>query len=405
MKRILFVDDDPNVLAGLKASLWSRRMDWDMHFANGGAIGIDRLLKTQFDVLVTDIRMPGVDGIALLTRARADSPQTIRIALSGYANEVQSLRLVSLVHLYLSKPCEPKRLEASIERCLSVQTQIQSDDLRGRLGLIADLTPMPSTFAALLGALEDPSVDAHMVARVIQNDPGVSAKVLQVCNSAFFRLPRRVSNVQQAVSYLGLSTVRSITIAAEVFKAEPILPANLDLELLQRHALGIATIAKSVAAKAVAAKTVLPDDAFLAGLLHDVGLLALGRLHPQKVQCALEAVAGGMSLAEAEQTHVGVEHATAGAYLLGLWGLPYEVVATVARHGCDDSRLRGGFNGSHAVAIAHALLSELRPRDVPAYETASHPIDDDYLQAIGYPKSWASLKKETSSMLSAENPS
>jgi len=398
MTRILFVDDDTQILAGIKASLYSHRKDWDMHFATGGASGIEQLRQTPFDVLVADIRMPGVDGTTLLTRARIDSPQTVRIVLSGYASEVQSLRLVSLAHLYLNKPCEPQRLEACIERCVSVRSQIQSDELRARLGLIADLVPMPDTFAALQRALADPAVDASKVAHVIQNDPGVAAKVLQVCNSAFFRLPRRVTNVQQAVSYLGLSTVRSITIAAEVFKADPVLPANLDLALLQRHALRIATLAKLLAAK-----TSWADDAFLSGLLHDVGLLVLGKLHPQEMQRALEAIASGMSLAEAEKTQLGVDHATAGAYLLGLWGLPYEVVATVAQHEVEDAR-PGGFNGSHAVGIAHALLSELRPQDMPYYEAQSHHIDDEYLQSIGYPQSWASLKKATLAMLSAEEP-
>jgi YesN/AraC family two-component response regulator len=108
MKRVLFVDDEPRVLQGLKAGLYTRRKEWDMHFAEGGAQAIDLMKHSHFDVLVTDLRMPGVDGTTLVARARTDSPETIRIVLSGYANEEQSQRLVSLAHRYLSKPCESK---------------------------------------------------------------------------------------------------------------------------------------------------------------------------------------------------------------------------------------------------------------------------------------------------------
>ena len=107
MKRLLFVDDEPRVLQGLKAGLYTRRKDWDMHFAEGGAKAIELMQDSHFDVLVTDLRMPGVDGTTLVARARADSPGTMRVVLSGYADERQSQGLVSLAHRYLSKPCEP----------------------------------------------------------------------------------------------------------------------------------------------------------------------------------------------------------------------------------------------------------------------------------------------------------
>src|ERR1700690_3751654 len=118
MKRVLFVDDEPQVLQGLRSSLYARRKDWEMHFANGGAEAIELMSELHIDVLVTDLRMPGVDGTTLVARTRNDSPDTIRIVLSGYAGEDQSHRLVSLAHRYLSKPCETKRLEECVDRCL-----------------------------------------------------------------------------------------------------------------------------------------------------------------------------------------------------------------------------------------------------------------------------------------------
>lgn len=397
MKRLLFVDDEPLVLQGVKASLYTRRKDWDMYFATGGAQAIELMRESHFDVLVTDLRMPGIDGISLIARTRSESPHTIRIVLSGYADEDQSHRLVSLAHRYLSKPCEPKQLEECIDRCLATQSLIQSADLRAQLGAVGALPPMPSMFAALQCALTDPNVDSNKVAAIVQKDPAISAKVLQVCNSAFFRLPRRVASIQQGVSYLGLSTVRSMVLSAELFRPGKALSSALDLEQMQRHSLSVAAIARSLAADNPWA-----EDAFLAGLLHDVGFLILARQDPDGMQRALATAAAGMPLAQAEQQHMGINHGVAGGYLLGLWGLPYEIVETVAHHEEPTSVVQSCFDVLRAVSIAHALLVTIRPGDVPLYERNSPSLGDEYLRAIRFPDSWESLAERARALLGAE---
>jgi HD-like signal output (HDOD) protein/ActR/RegA family two-component response regulator len=399
VKRLLFVDDEPQILQGVKVSLYTRRKDWDMHFATGGAQAIELMRESHFDVLVTDLRMPGVDGITLVARTRSDSPDTIRIVLSAYADEDQSHLLASLAHRYLSKPCESKQLEACIDRCLATQSLIQSADLRAQLGAVAALPPMPSTFAALQCALTDPNVDSNKVAAIIQKDPAISAKVLQVCNSAFFRLPRRVASIQHAVSYLGLSTVRSMVLSAELFRPGKALSPALDLEQMQRHALSVAAIARSLAADNPRA-----EDAFLAGLLHDIGFLLLARQDPDGMQRALEAAAAGMPLAQAEQLHTGINHGVAGGYLLGLWGLPYEIVETVTHHEEPASVVQSCFDVLSAVSIAHALLATIRPGDVPLYEMNSPTLGDEYLRAIRFPHSWEWLVERATALLGAEEP-
>lgn len=397
MKRVLFVDDEPRVLQGIRAGLYARRKDWDMRFIEGGAQAIEMMKQEHFDVLVTDLRMPGVDGTALLARARADSPDTIRLVLSGYVDDDQSQRLVSLAHRYLNKPCELRKLEDCIDRCLKTQSLIQSEELRAQLGSIGTLPPMPSTFAALQRALANPSVDSSKVAAIVQKDPAVSAKVLQVCNSAFFRLPRRVSSIQQAVSYLGLSTVRSIVLCAELFKPGNSLSPSLDLGQLQKHALSVAGIARFLASD-----TSWAEDAFLAGLLHDVGFLLLGRQFGDKMQRALDAAGGGMPLAEAELAHIGVDHGTAGGYLLGLWGLPFEVVDAVSHHEKPAVGGQSDFDVMSAVAIAHALLAQVKPADVPVYERDVSILGDEYLRSVDYPRTWESLLEQTQELLYLE---
>ena len=256
---------------------------------------------------------------------------------------------------------------------------------------------MPATFAALQRALADPNSDSCKVAAIIQKDPAVSAKVLQVCNSAFFRLPRRVAGIQQAVSYLGMSTVRSMVLSAELFKPAKTLCAALDLAQLQRHALSVAAIARSLAAE-----TPWADDAFLAGLLHDVGLLLLGRYFEEEMQRALEATRSGMPLAEAELKFVGVEHGTAGAYLLGLWGIPFEIVEAVAYHDEPTRIAQTSFDVLSAIGVAHALVLKLKPKDVPLFEAQTPTLGEEYLRSIRFPVSWESLVALASALLKPE---
>ena len=397
MKRILFVDDEPQVLQGLRVSLYARRREWDMHFAAGGAQAMDLIRASRFDVLVTDLRMPSVDGTALVAWTRTNSPDTIRVVLSGYADDEQSRQLVAIAHRYLSKPCEPMQLEECIDRCLATRSLIQSDELRTQLGSVGTLPPMPATFAALQIALGDPTTDSGKIAAIVQKDTAIAAKVLQACNSAFFRLPRRVASIQQAVSYLGLSTVRSMVLSAELFGAGQSVCTALDLGQLQRHALSVAAIARSLLSD-----TVLAEEAFLAGLLHDVGFLLLGRLFKDEMQRALEASAAGMALSMAEHRYVGVDHATAGAYLLGLWGLPFEVVQAVAQHEDSAPAAPASPSAPNAIRAAHALLCAIRPADLPPYEKSTPIMDDEQLRSTGIAHSWESLVRRTGVLLDAE---
>jgi HD-like signal output (HDOD) protein len=396
MKRILFVDDEPEVLQALRVSLYARRKEWEIHLARGGEEGRALLATHNFDVLVTDLRMPGLDGTALIAQARCDSPSTVRIVLSGYADEDRSAQLLSLAHRYLSKPCEHTRLEQCIDRCLATQSLIQSERVRARLGTIGALPSMPATFAALQKVLADPKADSNRIASVILKDPAISAKVLQVCNSAFFRLPKRITKIQQAVSYLGLVTVRSIVLAAELFNSGDPLPVAMDMAQLQRHALNVAAIARELAAQAPWA-----EEAFLAGLLHDVGLLLLGRQFGPETQLALDAVSSGMSLAQAEERHIGIDHATAGAYLLSLWGLPYEIVEAVAYHE-EPTRVRqNDFDALSAVALAQALLAEIRPSEMPFYESRLGTLTAEDWRRVALPAPWPALRERAAAVLEA----
>lgn len=117
MKRILFVDDEEKLLQGLRRMLRPLRHEWDMTFVPSGQEALAAIGKQSFDVLVTHMRMPGLDGPGLLAEVRRQHPHIVRIVLSGHSSKNTTVRSVGLAHRYLSKPCDKETLEGAITRC------------------------------------------------------------------------------------------------------------------------------------------------------------------------------------------------------------------------------------------------------------------------------------------------
>ena len=385
-KRILFVDDDQPVLNGLQVRLHRLRDKWDMQFAASGAEAVGALERGHCDVVVTDMRMPGMDGAELLSIVRDRWPDTLRIVLSGYAELPQVVRLVPFAHQYYSKPCEAGQLENLIDRCLRLHELLRQPTLRAVVGRVCKLPAMPQIYARLQGLLASDSTSVRDVAELIASDAAITAKVLQLVNSAFFRLAGRITNIEQAVNYLGFGAIRNLVISAEIFSRWPSHDTRcvLNIDKLQFHVHQVAAVAHSLAAA-----TPRADDAMLAGLLHDIGYWVLANECPDNlVEAVGTAVAKKIPLHEAETRVIGASHAEIGAYLLGIWGLPYPVIEAVAHHHAPKSIPQSELDPLGAVALAHALIPE---DDTVAFNAPLIPdpkVDAAFLTSLNVPFDW-----------------
>lgn len=397
MRRILFVDDETPVLEGLQLRLRPLRTKWEMTFVDSGVKALAELEKAAYDVIVSDMRMPAMDGAELLRIVSERRPQIVRIVLSGFSDLRQTIRLVPIAHQYLSKPCEPERLENTVERCLALQELLQEPRLRALVGRIRRLPALPSTFAKLQQTMAKESAGARDVAAIVAQDSVIAAKVLQMVNSAFFRLSRRITNIEQAVNYLGFTSVRNLVMSAEVFASWPTTQVNpvLDVERLQNHARIVATIAQ-----AFTTRTPLSDDALLAALLHDIGYWVLLQECPQELEQAVAtAVAEGIPLHQAERQVIGSSHAEIGAYLLGIWGLPYPVVEAVANHHAPQRVGQSSFDVLTALAVAGALAPDDDSTTVTASVPRDSKVDSEYLAASGAPFDWPEAERRAAECL------
>jgi len=357
MRRVLFVDDEPRILEGLRRMLRPQRHEWEVAFAPGGEAALAMMEALPFDVIVSDMRMPGIDGATLLCRVREQYPQMVRIVLSGYTELSAALRVVPVAHQFLAKPCDAEMLRVAVERACHLKALLSDDSIRRTVTGLGDLPSLPRTYQALTQALADPDTSLQKVAKIIEQDVGISAKVLQLVNSAFFGIAHSMTNIQSAVSYLGINTLKNLVLSVEIFRAfkpKRDLP-TFSLEKLQQHA----QLATHIAARLPVPKH-LAEIAVVAGMLHDVGKLILAwKLSEHFEEVLAEALETRCPVYKVEQREDGFSHAEIGAYLLGLWGLPYSVVEAVALHHGPNRVPHQNFDAISAVYVANFLAHEL----------------------------------------------
>lgn len=379
MNRILFVDDEPHVLAGLRRMLRSRREVRDMRFGDGPAAALQLMEQEPVDVIVSDFRMPGLDGGQLLADVRRRHPDVARLILSGHTAERDLMRVVTIAQQFLTKPSEPDELVAAIERALRLRHELDGEQVRAEVSGVHALPSPPSTFLDLVEALEAPDSDARRVAGVLERDVALAAKVLQLVNSSFFAPGSRVTSLEAAVVRLGIHTIRSLILIDEVAQAFRV-PDGVSsewLSLLNAHAFETARLARRLAAPEAR------DDAFSAGLLHECGQLVLAVCRPGVFAAHLQfREREARPLLDIEQETFGVTHAQAGAYLLSLWGFHLEIVEAAAHHAEPGSlELSGPLSVHSAVRLAHRLVESERIRLCTA--PGDTWVDDALLERAG----------------------
>ncbi len=363
MNRILFVDDQPELLTSMRHMLRRFRDEWDMEFAEGGEAALEILAAQPMDVVVTDMRMPGMDGATLLARVKQHHPHVARIMLSGYSDSEAALRAVAVSHQYVSKPCRPRALQQTVSRVLQAQAQLNNPAIANVIGGLQKLPSPPALYHRLCALLATENATQAKAAELVSSDPAMTAKVLQLVNSAYFRTSREITDIREAIVYLGFEALSHLVLAAEVFGDESKAGNGVDLEQLQAHSLATARMAQ------VIAPGDLGPSAYTAALLHDVGVIVWSCLGE------LDAAGGDVDWSSWELDEL---QCVLGAYLLGLWGLPYSCVEVARYHRSPlDLELRE-FDVLATVHVAHVLVSAAEQGEEPDIESL-----EQFLEPLG----------------------
>lgn|GEM_PF-207473 len=380
MKHILFVEEDATARQGLRELVRPHRSEWDIVFVRDGEAGLTALAAISFDVVVVDADLPDMSGIAFLTRVKSDFPAVVRIILTGHVALQKQMSTFPVVHQSLLHDCEPAVFKETVDRVLRIQNLVTDKCLRNLVGEIDTLPSLPEIYLELTEILQQ-DASARKIAALVERDMAISAKILQLVNSAFFGAPKRITNIGEAVVYLGAALVKNLVFSLSIYSA---LSPNVhlpgfSLEKIERHGWMSAVVAENLWNEREGV-----DDAFMAAMLQDVGKLIFAKSLPERFGEAIRVSREkDVPLHHVEFAELGASHSGAGAYLLGIWGLPATVVEGVAYHH-DVREVPHAEPGIlDAVYISHALvqmnMADMRDPD----DVSEVLLDEAYLMKMG----------------------
>lgn len=367
--RILFVDDEPQILQGLRRMLFDLDDDWDARFACSATEALAVLAEAPSDVVVSDMRMPGMDGATLLEQVQSAYPDTVRIILSGQTDRESAVRAMRVAHHFLSKPFDGQSFPVLIERTLALT------------GLLRSRVVMENLSEAVLGwgvsqrlrRIVDSPVDAECAHERILRSVAEDAELRTRLHGALTALVSPAgcgsqSTLEETISRAGPSLTEGALLGLSLY--DPRGPAGLALGAsLSQAETQAFRLAKG--AKVLSEGTHLADDGFVMGLLANIGQIALGVAHgAQWARDCLGTVNDGDSLESVETERFGASHSQVGAALLEGWGVPFRFVEAVANHHHPERALPGALRGSSLVAVA-------------AMSVAQRPVDSHLVTATG----------------------
>ncbi|MDD3311742.1 response regulator [Pseudodesulfovibrio sp.] len=378
-RKILFVDDDQSILDSFRTMLHFKRKEWRCYFADSGPAGLAILDRHPIDVVIADMRMPGMDGGDFLKEVEKRQPGAVRMILSGYSEMQLLLKSVKHAHQFLSKPCSSDTVVETIRRVTELSHILNHDGVRRVVAGVDSLPAIPDLYVRISEELSRPEPDLKRLAGLVERDVGVTATLMRVVNSSFFGFYDKVSSPARAVVLLGVEALKGLVLGEHLLreiKGDSL--AGYSVNKLWEHSLETGYFAKAIAS--IERKDdQFVEDCFISGMLHDVGKLVLATEMQERYAAVLERVRTNSGpVYGAEGLEFGVSHAEVGAYLLGLWSFKARVVEAVHGHHLPVVCV-ADCSATMIVHAANVLQHELRQ-----YSGYTHSVmDEPMLESLG----------------------
>ena len=355
---ILFVDDEINIIQGLKRMLYPFRKEWIMSFCNSGEEALQLLASNKFDVVVSDMRMPKIDGLSLFTKIKELYPNVVRIILSGYSEKESILNLPNVAHQFLSKPCDAVTLKESIERISRLRSFVNNEKILKLISGISNIPTLPDIYVKLQKEINSSTASVKGIGEIISKDVAMTTKILQLVNSAFFGVSQKITDPVYAVSFLGFETIKSLALYVKIFSSLNFNDYNkFFAERVFQHSYRVGELAKKIIRSETYDKSVL-DTTFLGGLIHDIGKLILLQTPDYTEKIHKQMTANNCTFIEAEYELYETSHTEVGGYLLGLWGLPVSILEIAAFHHLPLQQEDVEASPMSAVHLANLLVNQ-----------------------------------------------
>lgn len=325
-KTILFVDDEKQILSSLRRLFM--RTEYETVFAMDGKEALEVMEEKEIDLIVTDIRMPIMDGYKLLRLTKEKHPKVIRMAFSGYTDKVKIFNALEtgLVKIYIFKPWDNKELLNTIDGILDIKDKLTDRNIFDMFNNISSLPTIPSLYYEISNLIEK-DADISEISKVIEKDQSISAKILHLANSSFYK--NRVGSITEAVMYIGLENVKHVVMTNTVFEDEKI--SQVHKRKLWEHVSLTNKITKYIYEKIHQRK--IPNIIATAGLMHDIGKTFLYKNFLKEYNEIMDRYkTEGGGILEKEREFIDFDHCVIGSFLLNWWEFPIGIIESALYH-------------------------------------------------------------------------
>jgi HD-like signal output (HDOD) protein len=382
-KHICFAGFAEEELAALRPSLAALGGAWECVFSPDAASTLAVLAEAPFDVVVANLSAGGMHDSELLQKAALQHPRTLRFALGDVGDRELIVNCMGAAHQFISRPWKAPDLISILERSLALDAWLSSDTLRSFVPRLGKLPGLPATYFEVIKKAESPDSSVEAIAEVIARDPALTARLLQMVNSPACGLAEKITSPGDAVSMLGVETVKSLVLCLQLFsQSAPAEGASLSLDQLWHDSFLVAKLAAKVVLRCLGSER-MASEAYTAGLLHNIGQIVLATNLSREYSSVVETARSlKCPLQQAELKLMGVASNQVGAYLLGLWGMPLPLLESTALQDTPASTASVEFSLLTAVHVAKVLAHE------PSKRGSGLPLpklDAEYLATLELP--------------------
>ena len=329
---IYLVDDEPLLLEILSQYLSKGPLGWKVECFSTPSLAIEAAGLHHPDIVISDLAMPEMSGVAMLELVRQVAPHSIRILVSGYADPKAIGNQLSSAHQYLGKPFSLPDIRAKIKKALGSLAQFQNDEIRGTVLSIRTLPAMPQIYYELLSALENPDSSYSEVADILSKDAAISARILQMANSPFFRETfddKSTIDLFQAIAILGTERIKAAALSHQQFSKTMVIPDYFNPGGLANHRWETANLSFQLATSMNLSEE-QARNAFVAGLMHDMGrLVLLDNFQSAYHEACQRALSENKTLVDIEQETFKMSQADVVGFLVSLWGMHDSISQTI----------------------------------------------------------------------------
>lgn len=377
--KVLFVDDDIKVLRGLRRTMLLMDDQIESRFAESGQEALGIMAEEAIDIVISDMRMPEMDGAELLKIIKKRWPGSIRIIMSGQSGKEHTLKALGLSHQYLAKPCNSEHLKEIVANFNAGRAHFSNKELTRTIASISSLPSQPKLYSQITEELKKENVSMKTIGKIVAQDSGMTAQILRLVNSAYFGITNKVSNAGLAVNLLGADLVKTLVLTLKIFESEELAQDIIDTQTLLEHSAAVASKCKDLVNALELPH--LMEDTVTAAMLHDIGKLILAANFPEKYREIHKRTSEDRSLSSStlEMEVLGVTHGDVGAYLFRIWGLPVDVVTAIQEHCGLIKRKNSMITSAIILNVADAFV----PSD--SNKVLTEPvkyIDFDYLASV-----------------------